>query len=158
MTRFTAHNGVLAMALFVLVGAVLAGCQGRPAIFSNPDPLLRKNATAFAADSAKRFPYKADAPKGGDATARAQVEYGFKCLEVVNQSTDDWTDVEVWVNQSYVCFLPRMEHGVLKRIEFPMLYNANGEHFPTNNSTIRIEKVEILRDGKLFTVSRQLSE
>ena len=52
---------------------VVGGCAGRPALLPNPDPALDKPSTVFAADAVKRFPYKSDAPRGGEAVARAQV-------------------------------------------------------------------------------------
>ena len=86
---------------------VMAGCAGRASLIPNKDEALRKTSTQFAADAARRS-YKADAPQGGEAPARAEVDYTLKELRIGNLSPDDWNDVEVWVNQKYVVFLPAL--------------------------------------------------
>jgi hypothetical protein len=138
--------------------AALAGCAGRAEIFPNSDKNLRKTAAQFAADAAKRFPYKSDAPRGGEAVGRAQVGYTLNTLEIINLSEEDWTDVEVWVNQSYVVFIPVMERGKLKRLPFQALYNDSGNSFPLNNRNTRVETVEVYRDGKMYDVRSQMAD
>lgn len=136
-----------------VVAAALVGC-------ANPDKSLRMKDTERAADAAKRGPFSTTRPVGAEAEApaRAEVGYGLKRLSIVNLSNEDWTNVEVWVNRQYVCFVPNMEKGVLKRIDFTMLFNDKGQHFPRNNATIRIEQVDIVKDGKVYPVKTQLSE
>jgi hypothetical protein len=62
----------------------------------------------------------------------------------------------VWVNQTYVIFLPRLERalegGRVKVINFRMLYNDSGQHFPIDNRKTLVEKVEIHMGGKLYNV------
>jgi len=106
----------------VLSMAVLAGCKARPSLVPNSDPMLRKTNAEFAADAKKRHPYPADATKGPEAVARAQVGYDRNKIELANLSNEDWKDVDVWVNGAYVVHLPRVEKGKLKTINFPMLY------------------------------------
>ena len=60
----------LRLSLLIGSAALLGGCAGRAEIFPNSEPALRHTAAEFAADAAKRFPYKADAPRGGVAAAR----------------------------------------------------------------------------------------
>src|SRR5262245_42887010 len=115
------HTQLSRSTVLMLVG-LLAGCAGRASILPNPDPELRKNSAQLAADAAKRFPYKADAPRGGQASGRAQVGYWADRLEVANLSDGDWTDVEVWVNQKYVCHAPKIEKGKLVVLFFPMIF------------------------------------
>ncbi|MDW8263615.1 MAG: hypothetical protein RMJ35_13890, partial [Phycisphaerales bacterium] len=103
-----------AFLMFLL--AVLVGCAQRPPIFLANDPALRRPSVELAADAVKRFPYKADAPRGGEAVGRAQVGYWLNVLEIVNLSDEDWNDVEVWVNKAYVAHLPSMPRGQLKTI------------------------------------------
>src|SRR5215217_3536484 len=109
--------------LLMIAVAVLAGCSGRPSLIPNADQSLRKPSSQFAADAAKRHPYKTDAPRGGEAVARAQVGYTLNQLDVVNLSQEPWTDVEIWVNQKYVVFVPRMEPNKLKTLNFQMLFD-----------------------------------
>src|SRR6266550_3658362 len=115
------------LAVAALIGLPLIGCAGRPEIIPNSDKSLRKTSAEFAADAAKRFPYPADAPRGGRAAARAQVGYSLNKIEIVDQDTADWNDVDVWVNQSYVVHLPVMQKQVLKSLPFQMIYNDKGK-------------------------------
>src|SRR5256885_16200458 len=94
------------IALFALC---LCGCAGRPSLFPNSDPNLRKTSAQFAADAAKRHPYKTDASRAGDAMGRAEYDLTFGHLQILNYSEEDWDDVEVWVNHKYVCWLPKIE-------------------------------------------------
>ncbi len=143
-----------------LLAAVLglAGCSNRPTMLSNPDPALRKSISEFAADAVNRFPYPTDAPRGGTALARAQVGYAINVLEVVNLSNETWTDVTVWVNESYVINVPKMEPNRIKRLSFEILYNDKGQMFPTNNLKTLIKKVEFYQNGKLYDVPLQLAD
>jgi hypothetical protein len=140
------------------VTAFIAGCSGRPSLLPNSDPALQKTSTAFAVDSAKRFPYKADAPQGGDAIGRAQVGYMVKRVEIVNNSADVWNNVEVWLNQKYVVFVPVMKPHDLKRLPFLMFFDDQGNAFPKENSSANdslVKKIEILMDGKMYNVPIQ---
>ena len=147
------------IAASLLIGCLM-GCEGRTSFFPNSDPALRKVPAEFAADAAKRFPYKLQAPRGGEAVARAQVGYSLNALELVNRSDETWTDCEVWVNGEYVCFIPTVEPGILKTMPFQTLYNDNGKHFPIDNSKPEglIHKVELYRDGKMYDVTCKLAD
>lgn len=151
-TKICALAGLLATTL------LLAGCADRPSILPNSDPNLRKTNAQFAADAAKRFPYKSDAPRGGPAEARAQVGYTLDQIEIVNLSKEPWADVEVWVNQKYVVFIPLMQPGVLKKLDFEMLFDDKGASFPTDNSKVLVNKVEIYRGGKMYDVTVKLGD
>jgi hypothetical protein len=146
--------------VFVLAPAI-AGCAGRPSLLPNIDPALRKTSTEFAVDSAKRFPYKSGAPAGGDVVGRAQVGYMVKRLEIVDNSPDTWNNVEVWINQQFVVFVPKMAPHDLKELPFTMFYNDNGEYFPGEHpkpGETLIHKVEIYMDGKMYSVPLQLAD
>ncbi|HEY0009794.1 MAG TPA: hypothetical protein VGB55_13785, partial [Tepidisphaeraceae bacterium] len=127
-------------------------------IFPNRDPALRKTSAEFAADAAKRHPYQANAPRGGQAKAGAEVGYVFDRLDVINLSDVEWTDVELWINQNYVIFLPRMEAKTIKTVPFQALYDASGNSFPLGNGKLLnrqpvvVDRVELYRDGKLYDV------
>jgi hypothetical protein len=144
------------LSITVLSVAAITGCKARPSLVPNSDPTLRKTNEQFAADAKKRHPYPADATKGGEAVARAQVGYDFNKIELANFSNEDWKDVDVWVNGAYVVHLPRVEKGRLKTINFAMLYDAKGKAFPTNRTLVK--KVEVLRDGTMYDVRVQLAE
>jgi len=141
--------------------ALVAGCAGRPSLLPNSDPTLRKTSTEFAVDSAKRFPYKSNAPQAGDAIGRAQVGYMMHTIEIANNSSDTWKNVEVWVNQKYVVFIPEMPPHVLKSLPFQMIYDDQGHYFPTENrkeNDTLVRKVEIYTDDKMYNVPLQLAD
>ena len=124
------------LALAALSG--VAGCAGRAEIVPNPDPALRKTSAEFAFDAAPRFPYPADAERGGEAMGQAEVDYTFDRVDLVNYSPADWTDVEVWVNGEYVLYLPAIEGGVdggagpVKKLPFRAFYGPAGTSMPTS--------------------------
>jgi hypothetical protein len=150
MTFFSSMRGVSVMMLTL----TLVGCAGRAELLPNSDKTLRKTSAQFAADAAKRS-YKADAPRGGTAEARAQVGYMVKRIEIENLSDADWSDVEVWVNKKYVVFVPLMEKGVLKALPFQMLFDDAGNSFPL---PLHVDTVEIFRDGKMYDVTTKLAD
>jgi hypothetical protein len=145
-----------------LIGALglglLGGCAGRPSLLPNSDKELRKTSVAFAADAAKRT-YPASAPHGAEAQAQASVDHGFgNRIEVINLSDDNWSNVELWVNEKYVVFIPSWPSRRMEQINFQMLYDRDGGSFPVNNKSIRVEKIEIFTDGKLHTVPAKLAD
>ena len=150
-------GGVGLMLLATLV-TLTGGCAGRPELIPNSDPSLRKTSAQFSADAAKRFPYKSDAPRGGNAPARAQIGYWADRIDIVNTSDTDWGDTEIWVNRAYVVTLPKIEHGKLKSIPFQAIFNDKGVSFPTDNSKTHVEKLEVFHDGKMFDVPTQLAD
>ena len=161
INRLTRRLGVLAAGVVCVTGVISAGCAGRPSLFPNSDESLRKTSTEFAVDAARRFPFKADAPQGGRAEARAQVAYMLKRVEIVNLSTEEWTNIEVWINHSYVVYIPKMESKQLKQFPFQMIYDENGHYFPTENNEKQgtlIKTLNIYRDGKMYDVPLQLAD
>lgn len=136
-----------------------AGCN-TPTVLPNSDPNLRKTSTQFAADAAKRHPFKADAPRGGEALATATYNLTFSTLAILNYSDEGWTDVEVWVNQNYMVFLPHLEKGNagVETVPFSMLFDDSGNAFWTDNGKNPVKTVEIYRKGKMYTVPVKLGE
>src|SRR3954469_22265099 len=110
---------------FLILLALITGCAGRAEIFPNSEPAWRRTAAEFAADAAKRFPYKADAPRGGIAIGRAQVGYSVNKLEIANQDGEDCNDVEIWVNKQYVVWLPVLKARAAKVTAIPFQAMSN---------------------------------
>ena len=138
--------------------ALLAGCAGRPSLLLNSDKDLRKTSVAFAADAAKRT-YPSSAPHGAEAQAQASVDHGFgNKIDVINLSDENWSNVELWVNEKYVVFIPNWPTRRMEQINFQMLYDRDGGSFPIDNKTIRVEKIEIFKDGKLQNVPTKLAD
>ena len=148
---------VVMISLFAVV-ALIAGCADKPTMLPNKDKNLNKTNAQFAADAAKRHPYKSDAPRGGEAEARAEVDYTLHELSIVNLSKETWNNVEVWVNQNYVVFVPSLAPNQLEKLSFGMMFDDKGNSLPAGNLKIMINKVEILRDGKMYDVKTKLGD
>jgi hypothetical protein len=154
---------MVAAAMWVTALAIGAGCAGRPALIPNKDSALRKTSAQFASDAAKRN-YEAEAPRGGEAVGRAEVDYTLKEVRVANLSPEDWENVEVWVNQKYVVHLPVLPHQQkgegYRHLNFQLLYDNEGNYFPVSliSSKMRIERVEVYRDGKMYDVPVHLAD
>lgn len=146
--------------LLIGCGLVTVGCAGRAELWPNSDPALRRTSAEFAADSAKRFPYKANAPRGGTALGRAQVGYTLNKIEIVNNGPEDWNDVEIWLNKQYVVHLPvlKARAGKVTSIPFQAIFNDQGHSFPTDNTKTLINKVEVYYGGKMYDVPCQLAD
>jgi len=132
---------------------LLAGCEGRPGLIPNSDPALNKTSTQFAADAARRFPYPAD-PNGGTASGRAEIDLMLTRLQILNSSDEDWNDIDIWVNHSYVCHVPSIPKGKLKveTVQFQMLYDVKGDYFATDNGQHPVTSVEMRRGGKTYQI------
>ncbi len=85
-------------------------------------------------------------------------------MRIGNLSPEDWSDVEVWVNQKYVVYLPVLpkqnKGDGYRHLNFQMLYDNQGAYFPVSiiQSKERVEKVEVYRDGKIFAVPVALAD
>jgi len=158
MNMIKLRHCAASFALLALASA--SGCMDRTTIFDNPDPNLRLSASEMRGDAISRFPFKQEAPKAKEINARAQVAYPLNRMEVVNFSGTDWDDVEVWVNQKYVCHVPKMQNRQLKEIHFPMLFDERGNSFPMNSNkgTMLVKSVEILHDGKMYQLTVETSD
>lgn len=152
-TRLACCFGALAIAM-------LAGCEGRPALIPNSDPALNKTSTQFAADAAKRFPYPGNSARTGDAPGRAEIDLMMAQLQVLNSGDDDWKDVDIWVNATYVCHVPLIPKGKLtvKTIAFGMLFDARGNSFSTEGGKNPVNRVEVARNGKLYAIPMRLAD
>ena len=153
-TRVHARAALLSVAAFAVIAG--AGCAGRPSLIPNSDPALRKTSAQFASDAARRHPFNASLPSGGAAQGRAQVGYGRDVVELVNLGTEDWHNVELWVNRSHVVFIPRVRAGAgrVTTIHFQMLFDEKGRYFPVNNSVPQrmVRQLEIVREGTVYSV------
>jgi hypothetical protein len=146
------HKRLMVLALCGVAAGLPAGCADRPTILPNPDPSLRKTRTELRVDAARRFPYQDELPRAAEPGVRAAVGYSTNRLDLLNFTGADWEDVEVWVNGRYVCHLPRMEDRTIKRVHFAMLMDEEGNRFPSDNRQVRVEKVEMLREGRLYHI------
>lgn len=143
--------GRMAWGVLTLAAVALGGCAQKPSLIPNQDPALRRTKAEFRADAATRV-YPANAPRGRNLESRSQIGYMAKRVDVANLSQTDWQNVEVWVNQRYVVFLPRIERGTLRSIPFTALFDNQGNHIPTDSRTFVVETVEVLIDGQLYDI------
>lgn len=137
----------------LLAFLALAGCRNATWL-PNTDGALNKPAKEFAADAAARFPYPADAPRGGEFLARAEVGYDANVINLGQFSGAPLSDVELWVNKSYVVFLPNIETGRAKLIPFKVIYNDQNQHLPEKG--VMVESVELKVNGTLYKVPTQV--
>lgn len=146
--------------LFAVAGLILltVGCAGRPSLFPNSEPGLRKTSAQFAADAAKRFPYKSNLPRGGELAARAEVDYMLDELVVANLSQEDWENVELWVDQKFVVFVPKITHGKEVSLPFQMIYDDAGNYIPTHNLKEKLTKLEANMNGKMCDIPVRLAD
>jgi len=144
-----------AMGLMMLIGA---GCADSPTLIPSSDHDLRRSNAQFAADAAKRT-YPTTATAGGQAAAQADVDYGWtNRIQMINLTDEDWIDADLWVNQTYVVHLSKWYKKQMKTITFSMLFDRDGNTFPTNNTKVRIDKLEVVRDGKIYNVPLKLAD
>jgi hypothetical protein len=143
----------------LLVLSFLSGCTGRVSLLPNSDKTLRRTPAQFASEAAKRT-YRLDLPDGGTAEARAHVAYDNNFLQVLNLSEEDWSDIEIWVNHKYVVHVPRIEAGTkrVKTLNFMMLYDDQGNPFPSDNRKQFIESLELVKDGTRYNVPLALAD
>jgi hypothetical protein len=134
--------------------ALAAGCTRNATWLPNADGNLNKPAKHFIDDAATRFPYPADLPRGGEARARAEIGYQANVINFGQYSGAELADVELWVNRSYVLFLPKVEVGKAKFLPFKLFYNDRGQHLP--ESGVYVDKVEMKLDGTMYDVPHQL--
>jgi len=150
--------GLLAAALMGAAG----GCAGRPSLLPNSDPALNKTSAQFAADAARRHPFNGDLPAGGVARGRAQVGYGLDTVEVVNLSEEDWKNVEVWINRTYVVAVPYIAAGGkrVKTLNFQMFFDERGHSFPVDNHVPdrMVRQLEMVRGGQLYSIPVTLAD
>jgi hypothetical protein len=143
--------------LLCIAAAVMVGCEGSVSLVPNFDPALRKPPAAFAADSAKRK-YEADAPKVPDSQARAQYALILKEVDLANISTQDWSQVEVWLNGKYVVYCPAFQKKSAKTLYFTMFYDQDGHHFDTHGGNDPVKTIEVYREGTMYTVVNHVAD
>jgi hypothetical protein len=137
--------------LGALIGVAAIGCEGTVSLLPATDSSLRKTPAAFAADAAKRQ-YESDAKKVPDTEFRADYALILRQIDLANISAQDWDNVEIWINGTYVVYVPHFEKKTDKTLYFTMFYDRNGRHFDTNFGQNPIKSLEVFRSGAMFSV------
>ena len=147
--------GLLCIMLLLLTGMV--GCQDSVSLIPNPDPDLQKTRSEFARDAISRHPYHAEAPRAGKIQGGASVDYEGNTMHIANFTSEDWKDVEIWINGQWVVFVPSIpgKAETARKLNFEMMYDRMGRHFPIENigDDSMVKKVEIYRDGKMYELA-----
>jgi len=141
--------------MFCLAAILLAGCEG--SLIPNNDPALRKTQVSFKADATKRQ-YEADAPKSFATDFRADYALSYRQVEIANISSEDRTNVEVWINQKYVVFLDNFDAKSGKSLPFHLFYDAQGNRFDTDWGKNAIQSIDIYRDGTMYSVTNHVAD
>ena len=138
-------------AAMLLSAVLLAGCGQLGLTAAAPaddaqDARLAGNATAVPAPVA----YPSELPLVGTAAARATVAHGKDRLEVANLSRLPWPgdgQARLWLNRRYGAPLPRLLPGKIARLSFADFLDADGNAFPTDNSSVVVEHIELVLGG-----------
>jgi hypothetical protein len=146
--------------LILLAGGFVGGCAERPTIFPNSDSKLNKKSAAFAADAVNRHPYKSELPKAGQIDGVGAINYTLGTLQLANLSTEKWENLEVWINAEYVVFVPQIEPGKLRTLNFKMFFDGRGNTIPkyVKGEAPRIASLQVLRNNAWYEVPTKLSE
>ena len=138
---------------------LLAGCTTRPAFLPNPDPSLKKPNAEFKADAAGRT-YEATAPRAGDADGAVEIDYAVRRLSLVDSSPADWDNVELWVNRTYVIFVPHVQANAARAelLNFNSIFDTQGNALPADATTSPIRTVELFMGGKMYHLNTQLAD
>jgi hypothetical protein len=143
---------------FVGLSVAMVGCTKQATFFANSDPALNRKPAEFSADAANRHPFKADLPKAGAADGVARLDYTLEVVQLTNLSSEQWDEVEVWVNGKYVVYVPKIEAGRLRTLNFKMFYDGRGNTIPKSvNGQPRIQSVQILRNGAIYDVPSKIA-
>lgn len=141
-----------------VAAGMLAGCRsGYTTVLPNKVESLNRKPAEFAADAAKRT-FPEDLPTARTQQFRAETQYTFDTLDLVNLTGGPLNDVEVWVNRKYVVFLPTLPDREIVTIPFVTIYDDAGHHFPLNNSQVQVQSVHVLTDGELLEVPTDIAD
>jgi len=97
-------------------------------------------------------------PSTQELVGAAEVDVEYDKIRLTNLSDEEWKNIDVWVNKTYVVHVPKIEakQGV-RTLDFQMIYNIKGENLPTDNDKFPITDVEILKGGTMYKVKVKLA-
>ncbi len=145
-------------ALLVAAGVMAGGCSMKVGEFdmAGNEPEAAQLAAAEVQQPPAEYPVELDVV--GNAAARAVALHGKDRLDLINLSGMTWqAGGRVWVNGRYACRLNDADPGVILKIEFAKLLDADGRAFPSDNREIMVERVELELAGELANVRYDLS-
>ena len=145
----TKMNRVLVCVLSgLLLGMSAGGCaSGSSDLNPSSDRNLRKPRKTFMADAAARA-FPDPAPKAVKAPMRGEVDYFLHVINIVNLTDTPWENVDVWINQKYVCHVVRLAPRRQEGVNFEVFYDKDGKRAPMRG--VWVEKVQLVTDGKVY--------
>lgn len=154
MNRSCARVVILAS---LAIATSLAGCNSRPTLVPNADPVLNRPPAELAAEAMKKFPYPAElAISPNPLPVRAELGYWINEISLVNYGDADLDNVDLWINQTHVVGPLKLESKKVKKLPFEVFYDAMGKHFPRGG--VRIESLELRIDDVMHKVTTQLGQ
>ena len=76
------------------------------------------------------------------------IQFSGNRMSVVNQTSQPWTNVEVWMNNHYRVTLPRLEAGQRFDVPLDAFVAGNGHRFqPKNQSVTGVQVLAKSADG-----------
>ena len=88
--------------------------------------------------------YPSDLPLVGTAAARARVMHGRNRIDLANLSKLPWSGGRLWLNRQYSVPLAYLLPGKIERLSFEDFRDEKGRRFPTDNSSVVVEQVELV--------------
>ncbi len=84
------------------------------------------------------------------------MDYGIHRLSIVNSSSEDWKDVEIWLNKKYVIFIPSVpaQAAHVEMLDFKSIFDQFGNSFPLDSAVTPIDTVEMFKDGKMYSLGQ----
>lgn len=128
----------------VVGGALLVGCASNPNLYA---PQASPTQMAAYAASTK---YPADVTPQENLHLTAVVNSGKNQLTVRNFNGPGLANFNLWVNQTYVLHIDRLDSGKSKIINLGDFFNSGGNNDLTPDKITRVQVVTI--DGKLYNV------
>ncbi len=151
------------VAILVVALLVGAGCKSGDDVRtgdelqddSNVISAIDGTATLASADvetELATLAFPSELPTIGTAAARATIRHGKDQVDLFNLSKTKWPRVRVWLNGEYSTLVQDLESGKLQRLRFASFLNADGKPFPSDNRTVRVERVEMQTGDELARV------
>ncbi|MGF1634737.1 MAG: hypothetical protein ACFCVE_12870 [Phycisphaerae bacterium] len=140
----------LRTAFALLLSAGLLGCEPTLQPYSRAE--YRKTPEDLRLQAMPLHPYPASLPEVSPSYVGGQYGLSVNRLELLQDSGEDWKDLQVWVNETYVAPLGDMPDGKLVQVPFRVMYDAQGKEMPWFRTDVVPEKVEIVREGQRVQV------